>query len=132
MNNIDVVKFIIQYGGGFKNKDLSDASFYFQKMLGAGRVIGLYENGSLIAIMLYTLTNNPEVNKLLDTFDYVEQELESDTVLIDKVVAVKWNKSIRNHFESVLIELYPNIEYAVGYKTDGNRQFKSRRRLCTR
>ena len=101
---------------------------YVSKMLIRNRAIVVNGEDGMEAIMFYFLTDDvkPLINRPMWT---TPQDTESGHIIfIDKMVASKWTKSVREAVQDAIEKKYPNVDEAFWLREPLNRSVIIKRR----
>ena len=101
---------------------------YVSKMLIRNRAIVVNGEDGMEAIMFYFLTDDvkPLINRPMWT---TPQDTESGHIIfIDKMVASKWTKSVREAVQEAIEKKYPNVHEAFWLREPLNRSVIIKRR----
>ena len=124
MNAIGLIKILGEMGCRFKTSQFNDIIDYFALMLDDERVILISKEGKLCAVLLFSITDDPELHLKKESWEYREHDPQAKTAYIEKLISKSWNKDMRREFESELIRKHPQIERGLWhrYASWGDRQ----------
>lgn len=130
-NAIGIMKFMGECGARFSYKGLDHIISYIENMIKDQRVTVISENHKPIAVLFFSMTDNPQYFLRKGTWDYLPHFPQGKIIYVEKLVSRGWNKLIRKQFESEVTKVHPQIEFAIWhrYAKWGDRQVTYKRRM---
>lgn len=116
MNSGQIISFISQLGGILPPSALLLAQSYFHAMIKDRRIIAIYKDGALHAIMAFSLCSDYIPFWKKETWDYIPHQSNATTLYIELLAARYWDKEARETFQQEILKRYPQIEQAVWHK----------------
>jgi len=131
MNTIEIIEFLCRIGLRFTEKTLKDIVFYINNMIKDNRVIVINKDNEIYCVLMFSLEDNWEKFLKKQNWVYVSHNPFSETVYIEKIVSLGFDKELRKVIESELTKLYPHIKYGIWhrYAKWGDRKVIAKRRL---
>ena len=131
MNAIELMEILGNLNCRFYEIQLEQTISYFQKMIDDERVILISKDKVPYAVMTFSITNDPDKFLKKGVWDYLPHDPKGTIFYAEKLMAKGWDKELRINFESLILALYPQIEYGIWhrYGKTGDRQVTTKRRL---
>ncbi len=128
---IDILKFMGELGVLYREKTLPLAFDYIADMLHDRRIIEINRNGSPHAIIFFSVCNDYEPYLKKAEFEYKPDNPAGKIIYIECMISRGWTKQLRQEFESVLADRYPDFEYGVWHRFAiwGDRKVIIKRRI---
>src|SRR3990167_11290062 len=131
MNPISVLTIMGEMGLRYRASEINETIDYATKMLDNGRVIVIWDDDIISAVLFFSITNEPKLFLEKQTWEFKSHDPEGKIVYLEKLVSRGWNKKIRLQLESEIIRKYPNIDHAEWHRwgKTGDRPVISKRRF---
>ncbi len=135
MRVLDILLFMGELGARYKRRDIPLIENYFSQMISDGRVAIIYRNSVPQAILTFSICNNMVKYYQKGMWDYVPHNPLGTIVYVEKLACRYWDKNMRQEFQELITERYPNFERAIWHRSGRNRDRKveyQRRLQCMR
>ena len=103
---------------------------YLHEMLKKNRVFVIYDGELIVAVVIYFLTDDYNKVYKKKTWEVVSDNPEGNQMYIDKLIAGKWNPTIRKAVQMAIQEKFPQIEVAYYHRAPKDRLVTIMRRGC--
>lgn len=111
MNILEILDLLTAYGAKFDQSDLFDIIAYFDAMIADHRIIGIDEDGKLIAILAVSVCEDVQPYYEKKLWHYRSHDPKGSIAYFEKLIAIKWNRDIRNLTYDQVISLFPSVRY---------------------
>jgi hypothetical protein len=89
---------------------------YIISMIDDERVIVAYRDNKPIMIAFFSICRDWEPYHNKNTWQYLRNESDGHIAYIEKIVAMEYNKELRNLIEEVIVERFPTTKYGVWHR----------------
>ena len=109
---------ILLFKAGLKcdHRQLRKIYDYTLAMIRDSRAVMFYKDKKLIGIAYFSVCNSIDSYQDKPLWQYIPHNPAGEIVFIEKVVALKWNKHLRDLLEAEIAENYKNAKIAVAYR----------------
>ena len=133
MRIFDIINSFVYWGKVIKSSEMPKFKLYISEMLRRNRVMVVNSEEGMECLICYFLTDDIKKFSNRPMWSTPEDSKEAKTIFIDKMVARKWTKSLREAVENAVITKYPFVEKAHWLREPLNHSVIINRRstLCT-
>ena len=124
MSVMQIIKFIRRMNPNIHYSMVHKMNLYFWRMMTNKRILMVWENRHPIAMICFSITNDTTKFQNKDIWKYLEHKPDGLICYVEKLIAKKWNKDIRNQLVSMGLSEFPQIKYVVFDRPakEGNRE----------
>ena len=111
-----------------------DFKQYCQNMLKRNRMMVVVNDGQVLAVLFFFITNDYNRIYRKGEFEYPMDNPYGFQVYVDKMLCKNWNYTIRKIVQQRIEESFPHVKEAVYHRAPNDRCVKiyRRRQLCTK
>lgn len=132
MTSNDLLRVMERWGFHVKTKGFCE---YLEKMLAMDRVLVLYDDGTMQAVLFYYLTEDYLKLYKKSAWETATDNPEGHQLYIDKMVCRHWTRGLRSAIQTAFQERFPHITEAYYHRAPFDRCVKIRRgtgELCSK
>lgn len=93
---------------------------YWKLMADDNRLITIEENGKWSVILTYSICDHYIAYENKGLWEYMNHDPNGSIFYVEKLIAVKWNRAIREALEETVVANYPNVKFGVWYRPGKN------------
>lgn len=112
MRIYDILNSFMYWGKVIKSSEMPKFKLYIAEMLRRNRVMIVNGEEGMECLICYFLTNETEKFANRPMWSTPEDSTQSKTIFIDKMVARKWSRSLRDAVKNAINEKFPFVEEA--------------------
>jgi hypothetical protein len=128
MNFYNIVHQFMLWGKEVKTDHIINFKNYLSEMLRRNRIIVIEDESGIACILAYFLTDDIEKFANRPMWSCPEDSDTGETFFVDKMVARKWNREIRNMVQDQVEKRFPFVSQAYWLREPKNRSVIIRRR----
>lgn len=113
MNEIEILKFMGSCGFMFKRSEIVPAIEYLKKMRKNDKVLAIYQDKKLHAIIIFSITNEEHKFLKKSTWEFLESNPSGQAIIIDYLACKQFDYDLRNEIRSYFCVKHPQFEYAL-------------------
>ena len=121
MRIFDIINSFVYWGKVIKSSEIPRFKLYIAEMLRRNRVMIVNGDDGMECLLCYFITDNIAKFSNRPMWSTPEDSQEAKTIFIDKMVARKWDKSLREAVKTAINEKFPFVEEAHWLREPNNR-----------